>query len=405
MTQMELPRLASACAMLEEFARFAEYGRTRVSSTADGVPAFANEFWTSRQRAAHRLHEISYRACFKPQLPRFFIERLTAPGEIVYDPFMGRGTTPLEAALCGRVPFGSDLNPICTLLVRPRLAPPAWSEVEERLGRIDLERTDLEVPEELHVFYHPRTLRQICALRAYLLDREAEGLRDPVDDWIRMIALNRMTGHSPGFFSVYTLPPNQATSVTAQKRINAKRGQAPPFRDVQAIITKKSRLLLKDPPPDPEMAGRARLMTRSAERVPEIADGSVSLVVTSPPFLNTVDYAEDNWLRGWFCDQNTKELKLAVTGSLPQWRAFMTRAFREMRRVVKPGGWIAFEVGEVRKGRLFLENEARAAAADAGMEPTAILINEQKFTKTSQCWGVENFQKGTNTNRIVLFQV
>ena len=59
------------------------------------VPLLVNEFWTSRQRSAHSLHEISYRACFKPQLPRFFIDRLTAPGETVYDPFSGRGTTAL----------------------------------------------------------------------------------------------------------------------------------------------------------------------------------------------------------------------------------------------------------------------------------------------------------------------
>ena len=63
------------------------------------VPTLVNEFWTSKQRAASRLHEISYRACFKPQLPRFFIQRLTRPGDRVYDPFMGRGTTLIEAAL------------------------------------------------------------------------------------------------------------------------------------------------------------------------------------------------------------------------------------------------------------------------------------------------------------------
>ena len=57
------------------------------------VETFVNEFWTSKQRAAHSLHEVSYRACFKPQLPRFFIDRFTAPGDVVYDPFMGRGTT------------------------------------------------------------------------------------------------------------------------------------------------------------------------------------------------------------------------------------------------------------------------------------------------------------------------
>src|SRR5690242_14789467 len=79
------------------------------------VPTYVNEFWTAKQRQAHSLHEISYRACFKPQLPRFFIERLTREGEIVYDPFMGRGTTLLEAALLGRVPYGCDVNPLSTV--------------------------------------------------------------------------------------------------------------------------------------------------------------------------------------------------------------------------------------------------------------------------------------------------
>src|ERR1700722_681661 len=88
------------------------------------VPTFVNEFWTAKQRAASRLHEISYRACFKPQLPRFFIERLTRPGDIVYDPFMGRGTTPVEAALLGRVPFGCDINPLSAVLTHPRFTPP-----------------------------------------------------------------------------------------------------------------------------------------------------------------------------------------------------------------------------------------------------------------------------------------
>src|SRR5262245_29872289 len=72
------------------------------------VNTFTNEFWTSKQRAAHSLHEVSYRACFKPQLPRFFIERLTQSGDRVYDPFMGRGTTLIEAALMDRVAVGCD---------------------------------------------------------------------------------------------------------------------------------------------------------------------------------------------------------------------------------------------------------------------------------------------------------
>ncbi|HEY8262720.1 MAG TPA: DNA methyltransferase, partial [Methylosinus sp.] len=72
----------------------------------EGVLYLVNEFWTSAQRQAHSIHEISYRACFKPQLPEFFISRLTEPGETVFDPFMGRGTTPVQAALQGRRPVG-----------------------------------------------------------------------------------------------------------------------------------------------------------------------------------------------------------------------------------------------------------------------------------------------------------
>src|SRR6184192_1738625 len=120
-----------------ELRAFREFGtQTRESSVVVGsgesIPVFTNEFWTPRQRAARRLHEISYRACFKPQLPRFFIERLTRPGDIVYDPFMGRGTTLLEAALLGRVPSGCDVNPLSQVLIWPRLRPPTLAQIDAR---------------------------------------------------------------------------------------------------------------------------------------------------------------------------------------------------------------------------------------------------------------------------------
>ena len=106
--------------------------RTRRTEARErnGVPYFSNEFWTSGQRQASRLHEVSYRACFKPQLPAFFIERLTRPGDAVYDPFMGRGTTPLQAALMGRRPVGCDINPLL-----PHAAPPAPGPAFARRGR------------------------------------------------------------------------------------------------------------------------------------------------------------------------------------------------------------------------------------------------------------------------------
>lgn len=112
---------------LGDIARFDDFqSETAVlefSDPAFDIPVFVNEFWTSRQRAAHSLHEVSYRACFKPQLPRFFIERLTRPGDAVYDPFLGRGTTAIEAALLGRRPVGTDINPPSEILVGPLSGP------------------------------------------------------------------------------------------------------------------------------------------------------------------------------------------------------------------------------------------------------------------------------------------
>jgi hypothetical protein len=372
------------------------------------VKTFVNEFWTSRQRAAHSLHEVSYRACFKPQLPRFFIDRLTRPGDTVYDPFMGRGTTLLEAALLGRVPIGCDINPLSKVLVEPRLQPPVVEAVRARLSSVDWTANE-EFPEDLLTFYHPDTLREICALKAYFLRRLEGGPLDSVDAWIRMVAVNRLTGHSPGFFSVYTLPPNQAVSVTAQQKINADRSQVPPRRSVPALIVAKTRSLLGDcdEPTRRRLetaAGRHRLLTGAAATTPAIESSTVNLVVTSPPFLDVVNYAGDNWLRCWFCGINPVDVKLTIVKKIDDWREAMTSVFFELHRLLAPGGQVAFEVGEVRGGRVRLEEHVIPCGVHAGLEPVLVLINAQAFTKTAACWGVGNNLKGTNTNRVVLFR-
>ena len=389
-------------------ADFAQLGRQSVVQETKGVPTYVNEFWTSKQRQANSLHEIAYRACFKPQLPRFFIDLLTQPCDVVYDPFMGRGTTLIEAALMGRVPFGCDVNPLSDILTRPRLNPPSLAAVADRLRQLNLTRCK-HYPEELEVFYHPETLTEICALREYLLERERAGDMDDVDRWIRMVAVNRLTGHSKGFFSVYTLPPSQAVSIGSQRKINQRLGQAPPRREVKAIILQKTRSLLRDcdilvRARLASVAPHALLLTRQAHRTPEIADQSVHLVVTSPPFLDVVDYAHDNWLRCWFCGIDPQAVPITIARGIDEWREAMRQVFRELARVLIQGGWIAFEVGEVRGGKVRLEEVVVQAVQGLPLIPQAIVINDQHFTKTAHIWGVSNRVKGTNTNRIVLMQ-
>ena len=402
--------------LADQLSNFKQFGtRTRwvhtqvllVGGERITVPTYVNEFWSAKQRAASSLHEISYRACFKPQLPRFFIQRLTEPGDVVYDPFMGRGTTIVEAALLNRIPYGCDVNPLSLFLARPRLQPPTVRQVDQRLDSIDWHDYD-ELLDDLLVFYHPETLREICALKKYLLRRKADGTLDFVDSWIWMVGLNRLTGHSPGFFSVYTLPPNQAVSVQAQRKINADRNQTPPRRNVAKCISRKTSQLLADCSQKVRetltpLAKNAILLTSSSTTTPEFCNDSVSLIVTSPPFLDVVNYSNDNWLRCWFIGVDSASVALTVPKKLEDWQKTMTSVFQEMFRVLRPGGHVAFEVGEVRRGKIKLEEAVLPCGAVAGFEPVLVLINDQKFTKTANCWGVDNNFKGTNTNRVVVF--
>jgi len=374
------------------------------------IPLYVNEFWTAKQRQASSIQEISYRACFKPQLPRFFIERLTGLGDVVHDPFGGRGTTAIEAGLLGRRVISNDINPLSEILTRPRLEVPMLTDVAARLGDIEFD-TGARPDRDLTMFYHSDTLDEIVSLREYLRGRRDDGSEDASDRWIRMVATNRLTGHSPGFFSVYTLPPNQATSPNRQMKINRTRGQKPEYRDVKELILRKSRGLLRTLSDAGrrnlrECARTAEFFTEDSRRTPAIRAGSVQLTVTSPPFLDIVHYSQDNWLRCWFngIDDAAVSERMTMSHTVEDWERVMGETFYELYRVTKPGGWVAFEVGEVRKGKIRLEERVVPLGLDAGFGCEAIVINSQRFTKTSNIWGVGNNRCGTNTNRIVLMR-
>ena len=390
----------------------AEKSRTRLDQVLisdKALPKFINEFWTSKQRQASSIHEISYRACFKPQLPRFFISLLTREGQVVYDPFSGRGTTVIEAGLQGRRFISNDVNPLSRLLTEPRFHPPDPMDVKARLAAIPM---DYEASSEtdLSMFYHPKTEAEIVSLRNYLTERKAGGQEDDLDGWIRMAATNRLTGHSPGFFSVYTLPPNQAVSPERQIKINRRRNQKPDYRDTRALILRKTRSLVRNLGLDQKrnMAAAARdglFLTKGAADTAEIESGTVDLTVTSPPFLDVVQYSQDNWLRCWFngLDADSIAASMTMARTIDQWSSVMGAVFRELFRITRPGGWVAFEVGEIKKRAVRLEEHVVPLGLQAGFECRGILINTQEFTKTSNIWGVDNNRRGTNTNRIVLF--
>ncbi len=374
------------------------------------IMRFTNEFWTSRQRQASPIHEISYRGCYKPQLPRFFISLFTRIGETVYDPFSGRGTTGIEAGIMGRKIIVNDINPLSTILAQARFAIPDIKDVQKRLENITFEQ-NLRAELDLSMFYNTQTESEIVSLRNYFRDRRDEEEEDYIDLWIRMVATNRLTGHSPGFFSVYTLPPNQAVSPERQKRINEQRKQVPPYRDVKKLILRKTKTLLNRLPDQEknaliESGKSATFLTKDARVTKEIPNESVQLTVTSPPFLDNVQYSQDNWLRCWFntIDVDRVAQGITIARNVGKWSEVMGDVFQELFRITHPEGWVAFEVGEIRKGEIKLEEYVVPLGINAGFECKGIVINAQTFTKTANIWGISNNKKGTNSNRVVLFQ-
>jgi hypothetical protein len=388
----------------------AELERECVTLAGVTVSRITGEFWTAGQRQASSLHEISYRACFKPQLPAYFIKRFAPVNGVIYDPFSGRGTTVIEAARCGRRIVANDANPLSAILSRPRLSVPEIARIARRLETIPYVN-GLRASIDLSMFYHPATESEIVSLRNYLNERRDAGMEDEVDAWVRMVATNRLTGHSRGFFSVYTFPPNQAVSAESQIRINERRTQTPEYRDTKAIMLKKSRQLLSGVTRQEvdclrRAARDALFLTGAASATLLIPDDYVDLTVTSPPFLDVVQYADDNWLRCWFNDLPLEEIagRMTMARTIEAWGEAMGRVFDELHRVTVPGGMVAFEVGEVRKGRIRLEEHVIPLASRSGFACEAVLINAQRFTKTANIWGVSNNEAGTNSNRIVVLR-
>ena len=367
------------------------------------------EFWTNKQRQGSSIHEISYRACFKSQLPKYFIEKFTNEGDIVYDPFGGRGTTAIEAALLGRNFITNDINPLSTLFVTGRLNPPSLDQIEEGLFTRIKKNSKVDNI-DLSMFFEKNTFQEINDLRNYFINKDIKNL-DNVDHWIKMVATNRLTGHSKGFFSVYTLPPNQAASAKRQIQINLKRNQSPEYKDTSKIILNKSKQLLRKVSlTESENLLRASkealILECDASKTNKIPSSSVKLTVTSPPFLNIVNYAQDNWLRAWFNNIDLKTLteKITMSKNLEEWSDKMRGVFAEIYRVSKKDGIVAFEVGEVKNGKINLEDSVIPIAEKSGFNILEIMINSQNFTKTSNIWGISNNQRGTNTNRIVLMK-
>ncbi|HEX8026653.1 MAG TPA: DNA methyltransferase, partial [Candidatus Limnocylindrales bacterium] len=211
--------------------------------------------WKAQPRLwGHAFHPMcSYLASFPAALAHAFIARYSRPGDVVLDPFSGRGTVPLQAAAEGRIGAGNDLNPFAWCLTAAKVEPATRPEVRTRLTGLRLAyrgsaadwralaaRIQADpagggpepVPAEVALAFHPETFAQVLFLRASLR------LEDRVDRFIAAATTGILHGKSPSYLS--TLMPNTFSMAPRYVRDYAARtGFSSPPRDAFDLLDAK----------------------------------------------------------------------------------------------------------------------------------------------------------------------
>ncbi len=305
--------------------------------------------WTSDEQDAHTLHfSVSIPDSFSPGLARYFIQRYSGKGDVVLDPFCGRGTVPLEATLMERQAMGADINPVYARVSSAKLNPVDLVEVAMFLQGVNFSRpVSLEGYSECFGnFFDPETYRELVNLRSAISVRS-----DKVARFVEMVTLSILHGHTAGYLSAYSLP-QISVSPDHQKTMNDRRAKSPEYRAVAPRVLKKVGMIMRDGDRQRihDYCKEGAIFQADCRNLSHINSGTVDLVVTAPPRLGHKPGLMDQWLRGWFCGLTTRDQKACLDHSfsgkdVESWCDFMNSSLFELARVVRSGGRVALDLG------------------------------------------------------------
>lgn len=305
----------------------------------------------------------------------------------------------MEAAIMGRHAHWTEITPYGQLLCAAKggvLHTPAQSLHEtftkalERLSREELSEVPCSRAEywvrshELDAFFDDSTLFALAQIA-----EDFGRLEEPVSWWARMVTCVTMTGHSSGYLSYRTMPPNMQIRSNRQRLLNEKNGPTESRNPYELLYRKSARLASGEP-----FTG-----TRMRFGPPDSAE----LILTSPPFLDVIDYHDTNWIRHLWLDRECPKSEL-VTGDLTEWLRAMQSHLKQWAEILAPRGRIAVEAGTVKNGQVNLIDAVIALAEGMGFIPETLFIQEADFSRTAKCWGVEKTQ-GTKTQQVAVFRL
>ncbi|MBN1868595.1 hypothetical protein JW916_15035 [Candidatus Sumerlaeota bacterium] len=385
-----------------------------------------NEWQAKSKRWGHPLHSMcSYMGMFPPRLPHYFIQKFTRRGDVVLDPFCGRGTTPLQACVEGRVGIGIDPNPLAYSLTAAKLDPPDPVELRNRIDDLSNDMFFASIgqePPEIRMLFSDETLSQLVYLK-HELDP-----RDRTDAFIVATILGMLHGGAmgakgeegrktarrstapPTFLSI---PMPNTFSMSApyiEKYVREKKLERPRVDVFASLRQRVSRLLRLGPPQTRGRAWAVRVQDLLSVPDPAIKRRDVRLIVSSPPYLKVLRYGLYNWIRLWFLDECPDRLDDALDQhrKLDDYLDFMLQTCRLLYRVCAPGGVCALVIGDVKKGDkepIVLAEEVwkHLKRKRIGWQLAEILEDElPRNSKVSKIWGEEKKGRATAIDRVLV---
>ena len=305
----------------------------------------------------HPLHSICpYFAMFPEEFVAKQVLAYTKRGEWVFDPFSGRGTTVFESLLNGRPAAGTDLNPVAACIAGAKANPPRLLNVLKRLRELQDQfaaqpavEDARELPEFFLWCFHERTLSELMFLR-----RELQWVTSKVDRFIAAVALGCLHGEShktPNCLS-NRMPRTISTKPEYSVRWWSARGlSSPPERRTFEVLSTLARFRLEAEVPSLVGEVKLRDARQAGNAFPSLHE-KVALIVTSPPYLDTTDYVEDQWLRLWFlrgpCKPRGGVNKDDRHTRLDNYWQFLTETWSGVRPLLKRGTHVVVRIGGTR---------------------------------------------------------
>lgn len=373
--------------------------------------------WSSQSsREFDSWHSMcSYLGAFPPSLANYFIKYFTKKGDIVFDPFSGRGTTALEARILNRKSLATDLNPIALALTEAKNYSLTKEEIFARIDQLE-KKYDSSLyqqeanaqAEEVHLIFHPRTLAELCYLRRKLLKSTTS-----VDKFLIGITLGVLHGGerangTSGYASIdmpntFSMSPDYVRKFVQTNQLNRF------YRNMFELLREKTERLYKK---HKGLKQSGLVMKANAKCLSEVEElkpyhKKVSLILTSPPYLGIVNYAKQNWIRSWFLNSDPKIISEELDDdlNLEEWINFSKAIAIQLKTFLKKDGVAVFVIGDVAKSKtsvIPLAREFGRMIRDQKIFKNVWCINDaiSDTDKTTRIWA-DTKGKATATDRVV----